>query len=66
MRDVSGDITYMEAEPESDVEQDLDQMLGTWLGELEIMTEVSRNMCFHFSYNIQGHRVCLKVEGRGF
>ncbi|XP_054767626.2 homeobox protein prospero-like [Lytechinus pictus] len=29
----------MDAEPDSDVEQDLDQMLGTWLGELETMTK---------------------------
>ncbi|XP_071497684.1 uncharacterized protein [Diadema antillarum] len=39
LSDTSGDITDMDAEPDSDVEQDLDQMLGTWLGELETMTK---------------------------
>ncbi|XP_022096728.1 ras-associated and pleckstrin homology domains-containing protein 1-like isoform X3 [Acanthaster planci] len=36
LSDHSGD---MDAEPDSDQEQDLDKMLGTWLGELEIMTK---------------------------
>ncbi|XP_038044749.1 ras-associated and pleckstrin homology domains-containing protein 1-like isoform X2 [Patiria miniata] len=36
LSDHSGD---MDAELDSDQEQDLDKMLGTWLGELEIMTK---------------------------
>ena len=36
----------MDAELDSDQEQDLDKMLGTWLGELEIMTKVGGRSLF--------------------